>query len=122
MSDKIEKGRWGEALAATFLMEKGYEIIERNWRYSRAEVDLIARDQGTLIFVEVKLRKNADFGSPASFVGQKKQRLLTDAAAVFCEKNQHEGEIRFDVIGIIGAPGQAYQIEHLRDAFFPGLF
>lgn len=122
MSDKQDKGRWGEELAAAFLLERGYEILARNWRYSRAEVDIIAARNGVLIFVEVKVRKNADFGTPASFVGAKKQLLLADAASAFCEENDHDGEIRFDVIGITGEPGRGYDLEHLEDAFFPGLF
>lgn len=122
MSDKQDKGRWGEELAAAFLLGKGYEVRARNWRYSRAEVDIIAAREGLLVFVEVKVRKNVDFGTPASFVDEKKQILLADAASVYCEEHHHDGEIRFDVIGIVGEPGQGHRLEHLEDAFFPGLF
>ena len=69
----------------------------------------------------MKLRKNTDFGPPEAFVDEKKQGLLTRAAIAYCEANDYEGEIRFDVISIIGEQGKSYEIQHLEDAFFPGL-
>lgn len=115
-------GDWGEELASRYLQKQGFEILERNWRYSRAEVDIIARHRGLLIFVEVKQRKNTDFGYPESFVSEKQQQLLAEAAAVFCDAMAYEGEIRFDVISIIGQPAQeGPDLHHLKDAFFPGL-
>jgi putative endonuclease len=118
MSTKL--GQWGEKIAAQYLEAQQYQIIARNWRYSRAEIDIIATYQMQLIFIEVKLRKNNDFGKPETFVNRRKQVLLAEAAAVYCEENGHEGEIRFDVISITGHPTTSYQLRHLEDAFFPG--
>lgn len=116
----VKLGQWGEKLARQHLEAKQYEILEQNWRYSRAEVDLIAQLGPQLIFIEVKLRKNNDFGKPETFVNHRKQLLLAEAAAAYCETRQHDGEIRFDVVSITGHRSVGYQIRHLEDAFFPG--
>lgn len=116
----VEIGQWGEDQAVTFLQKKQYEILERNWRYSRAEVDIIASYQGQLVFVEVKFRKNHAFGKPETFVDRRKQLLLAEVAAVYCERNSYDDEIRFDVISITGKPETKCQILHIEDAFFPG--
>ena len=116
-----EIGDWAEEQAKQYLRNKGYDIQASNWRYSRAEVDIIAYQSPVLVFVEVKMRKNTHFGTPASFVDKKKQQLLAEAAAVYCEATAYDGEIRFDVISLVGKPGSHYSIEHLEDAFFPGL-
>lgn len=115
----VELGQWGEETAVRYLQEKEYEILERNWRYSRAEVDIIARTNGQLIFVEVKYRKNSYFGKPESFVDRRKQFLLAEVAAVYCEGQEYDGEIRFDIISITGSPDATHRIRHIEDAFFP---
>lgn len=115
----VTLGKWGEDEAARYLVAQQYEILERNWRYSRAEIDIIARKQEQLVFVEVKYRQNSAFGQPEVFVNQRKQQLLAEAAAVYCEQNAYEGELRFDVISITGNPKTTYRIRHLEDAFFP---
>lgn len=114
-------GQKGEVWAQDFLQAKGYHILASNWRFSRAEVDLIAEHGDLIVFIEVKMRSSEVFGRPEAFVDRKKQRLLAAAAAAFCEQRAHFGEIRFDVISILlDAHGQP-QIAHLTDAFFPGL-
>lgn len=115
-------GLRGESLALAYLEEKGYEILEMNWRYSRAEVDLIARLGEQLIFVEVKTRESYRHGYPEDDVQVKKQQLLSDAAAAYMEDCDHDGEIRFDIISIILPPQGEPDIRHIEDAFFPGLF
>lgn len=121
MAHQQELGKRGEDLACQFLTAAGYAILARNWRYSRAEIDIIARKDGILVIVEVKTRKSALFGHPESFVDSRKQRLLAEAAAVFAERTEHAGEIRFDVVSIIYPPSAIPDVVHLRDAFFPGL-
>lgn len=118
----IFTGLRGESLALAYLEEKGYEILETNWRYSRAEVDLIARLHDQLIFVEVKTRESYRHGYPEDDVQPKKQQLLYDAAAAYMELCDHDGEVRFDILSIILPPNGAPDIRHLEDAFFPGLF
>ncbi len=120
--DKKTLGRRGESLAAHFLLSEGYSILQENWRFSRAEIDLIASKDNLLVFVEVKTRASDFFGEPEMFVDEKKKGLMAEAAAVFCEQLGHQGEIRFDVISIVWPSGVEPKLRHLPDAFFPGLF
>ncbi len=121
MAKHYQIGKAGELLAARFLIEKGYTILERNWRFSKAEVDLIARDDETLVFVEVKTRSTDYFGKPEEFVSPQKERLLAEAASVYMEQIGHQWAIRFDLVSVIYRHEQDFAIEHLEDAFFPGL-
>lgn len=117
MSTHLELGNRGETLAEKLLLESGYQILERNWRFSRAEVDIIAKDRDVLVFVEVKTRSSEIFGKPEESISPKKETLLKDAAAVYMEQIGHEWEIRFDVVSIL-IKGSGYSIEHFKDAFF----
>lgn len=121
MSIQSENGQWGETLAADYLSSAGIEILARNWRYKRAEIDIVARENGILVFVEVKTKSYTFFGEPESMVTPRKRRLLTDAAMAYMRAVGHEWEIRFDIISIVGEPGLTPEIRHFRDAFFPGL-
>ncbi len=121
MAKHHQIGKAGEQLAARFLIEKGYTILERNWRFSKAEVDLIAKDGDSLVFVEVKTRSTDYFGKPEEFVSPQKERLLAEAASVYMEQIGHQWAIRFDLISVIYRHEQDFTIEHLEDAFFPGL-
>lgn len=112
-------GREGEALAAAYLGKKGYKILERNWRSGHSEIDLIARKGDIIVFVEVKTRKNADFGFPEDRVDAAKERFLARGAHDYLENNGLDNEIRFDIISIIKAAGQVPEIYHIPDAFFP---
>ena len=117
MSTHLELGNRGESLAERLLLEDGYQILERNWRFSRAEVDIIAKDGEVLVFVEVKTRSSEIFGQPEESISPKKEALLKDAAAVYMEQIGHQWEIRFDIISIL-IKGDGYSIEHFKDAFF----
>jgi putative endonuclease len=121
MADHLRTGKSGETAAADFLRQQGFDILETNWRFSRAEVDLIAREGNILVFVEVKTRRSRRHGPPSVFVSRKKMRLIADAAQVYMRQIQHEWEVRFDIISIIWARHQQPEIEHYRDAFFPPL-
>ena len=120
MSFQQENGRWGENLAVDYLVKLGLEIIVRNWRYKRAEVDIIAMEAGILVFVEVKTRSGLSFGRPEEMVGHHKKRLLYSAASAYMYKTGYEGEIRFDIISIVAGPGKHPEIQYFRDAFYPG--
>jgi len=113
-------GKKGEEIAVKSLAEAGYTILAQNWRYKRAEVDIIVKNEqeNIVIFVEVKTRTSAAFGTPDSFVSEKKERLLADLAQAYCEEINHDWEIRFDIISIL-LIGEQQQIEHIEDAFFP---
>jgi len=126
MAKHIQLGNRGEKMAQAYLQKKGYKILECNWRFSRAEIDIIAKDGEVLVFVEVKTRSDDYRGRPAEFVTSHKENLLADAATVYMEQINHDWEIRFDVIGIVirksqsKPPSEHIEIEHFKDAFFPG--
>lgn len=116
--NKRKKGIWAENLACEFLESKGWAIEARNFRYKRAEVDIVAWDEKTLVFVEVKYRSYDYYGAPEIAVDDAKQALILDAAAAYAEKISHDWALRFDIIAITGKEGEL-SIDHFPDAFFP---
>ena len=117
MASHNELGHKGEAIACDYLADKGYQILEKNWRFSRAEVDIIAKDGEILVFIEVKTRSNNTFAEPEEAITSKKEALMADAAAIYMEKIGHDWEIRFDIITVCLQP--ELKIKHYIDAFFP---
>ena len=114
MTDKMKIGRAGENLAARFMAEKGWEIVHRNFRYGKAEVDLIVRKDDWLLFIEVKTRSSDDFGEPEDFVDDKKIFQIYYAAEEYIFTRDWEGHVRFDVISVkLGNPPV---VEHFEDA------
>lgn len=119
MAQHNDDGKKAEAIAKTFLEEKGYEILDENWTFGKAEVDLIAYHQKTIIFIEVKARSGEQFGQPEEFVNEKKQQLLSAAAEEYIFLMNHKGEIRFDIISIIFTKDfSSYELKHIEDAFW----
>lgn len=116
-----ELGKLGETLASNYLQTKGYTIEERNWRVNKLEIDIIAKKDETLVFVEVKTRSNTEFGHPEMSVTSRKERLISAAATAYMEKTEHEWAIRFDIISVVMGRDQKPDIRHLEDAFFPGI-
>lgn len=121
MSIQRKHGQWGEDLAAEFLLRNGLKILCRNWRYKRAEIDIIAMDGDILVFIEVKAKGSIGFGRPELKVGRVKKNLLIDAGMAYMRLIGHEWEIRFDIIAIVGSPDGLQEVVHYKDAFFPGL-
>lgn len=121
MARHNETGKKGEEIALNFLSENGYKILESNWRFGRAEIDIIAKKDDILIFVEVKTRSGVSFGMPEDFVSEKKESLIMDAANEYMKLIGHDWEIRFDIIGILVLKGKSPAIRHIEDAFFPDL-
>ena len=117
MPKHLKLGQRGEDLAVIYLKKKGYQILERNWRFSKAEIDIIAKDGEILVFVEVKTRSTAIFGEPEESITSKKEDLISDAAAVYMDTIDHDWEIRFDIISII-LTDEGHSIKHFKDAFF----
>lgn len=113
-----ELGRLGEDKAAIYLEQKGFKILARNYRFGRAEVDIIAGNDHLVLFVEVKTRSSYKFGYPEEAVSGKKQKLFGRAAAEFMFQQQLSLDIRFDVISILTSPDKEWTITHLEDAFF----
>ncbi|MBK7806541.1 MAG: YraN family protein [Saprospiraceae bacterium] len=114
-------GNLGEEKATLFLQEIGYKILERNWRFSKAEIDIIAKDGEVLVFVEVKSKSYTFFGAPEESVSAYKENLIIDAAHQYMIKIGHDWEIRFDIISIVFDKNKDASITHFKDAFFPSL-
>jgi len=121
MKTHLAIGKIGERIAQSFLKKKNYKIQAVNWRFKRAEIDIIAKKDNIIIFIEVKTRSSSYYGVPEIFVDIKKKRLISDAASEYMFANNYNGEFRFDIIGIILKTEQEFSINHSEDAFFPGL-
>lgn len=117
MANHNDLGKLGEELAADYLQEQGYTVIERNWTFQKAEIDIIAQKAETLAVVEVKTRSSLDFGNPQDFVNPKKIKLLVKAINEYVNQKDLEIEVRFDIIAI-HKEGRKYKIEHLINAFY----
>ncbi|PKP13007.1 MAG: YraN family protein [Bacteroidetes bacterium HGW-Bacteroidetes-3] len=117
MAKHNELGELGEELAVEELEKNGYEIVERNWRYKKAEIDIIAKKNNILAIVEVKTRSSDYFGDPQDFVNSKKIKMLVEAVNEYVVSKDLDVEVRFDIIAIIKNEN-SLTIEHLEDAFF----
>ncbi|NOT36967.1 MAG: endonuclease [Saprospiraceae bacterium] len=118
MSRHNEIGAIGELLALEYLQSKNYEILVTNWRFGRAEIDIIAMFKDTLIFAEVKTRSYDYFGKPEEFVTSRKEMLIAHAANEYMKKIKYEWAIRFDIISIIYRSNSDFQLEHFEDAWW----
>lgn len=111
--DKLQSGKRGEDLAASYLEKKGYIILERNYRYRRGEIDLIAKKENLLVFVEVKLRSKTFFGQPEDAVDEKKAEKVLTTAENYIFETDWNGEVRYDIISIVDKK----ELVHFEDAF-----
>ena len=118
MAQHNQLGKKGEALAATYLKQKGYEIIEQNWRNAKDEIDIVAIHDNFLVIVEVKTRSTDYFGEPSEAVTNIKQTYLIRAAEEYVIEKEIDLEVRFDIISIILKSNQ-HRINHIEDAFYP---
>ncbi|WP_370477258.1 YraN family protein [Tamlana flava] len=117
MAQHNQLGKKGEQLAADFLLKNGYDITERNYRFDKAEVDIIAQKGDILAVIEVKTRSRADFGNPQDFVKTKQIQRLVKAVDEYVTVNGLDVEVRFDIIAIVKEDKQ-FIIEHLENAFY----
>lgn len=117
MAEHNSLGQIGEDAAVDFLIEKGYEILERNYRFKKAEIDVIASFDNILIAVEVKTRSRIDLGLPQDFLKPSQIKRMVTAMDHYMDKNDREEEVRFDVIAIY-IRGNKMELEHLEDAFY----
>lgn len=117
MADHNDLGKIGEELAVAFLKKEGFTILETNWTFQKAEIDIIAQKEDVLAVVEVKTRTNIDFGLPQDFVKPKKIQLLVKAVNEYVLSKNLALEVRFDIIAIHKENGK-FKIEHLEDAFY----
>ena len=115
-STKIQTGKEGEKIAAAYLKKNGYRIIEKNYRCVLGEIDIIAREKGALVFVEVKTRKSAELGYPEQAVGINKQKKMSQLALWYLQKKNADTGARFDVVAItISTSGN--EIKLIKNAF-----
>lgn len=117
MASHTDLGTKGEKLAIEFLQNKGYRILETNYRFQKAEIDIICQNSQFVVAVEVKTRSTNNFGDPQGFLKPKQIARVVKAMDAFVVKRNLEQEVRFDVIGIV-MKGQSPEIEHLENAFF----
>jgi putative endonuclease len=116
MAEHNELGKKGEQLAIDFLIEKDYKILEKNYRFQKAEVDIIAQKDAVLAVIEVKTRSSNYFGNPQDFVNPKKIKLLISAIDHYITERDLDVEVRFDIVAITKQQ-KTFKIEHLKDAF-----
>jgi putative endonuclease len=117
MASHNELGKLGEELAVEYLRENGYTILDTNWTFQKAEIDIIAQIENTLAIVEVKTRSSLEFGLPQDFVKPKKIQLLVKAVDAYVCERDLDLEVRFDIVAIY-KEGKSFAIEHLIDAFY----
>jgi putative endonuclease len=111
-------GSQGEAVAAAYLATRGYQIVSRNYRCPQGEIDIVAVDADTVVFVEVKSRGSDDAADPEINVdGNKRRRLARAARHYVARKRLHECPCRFDVVAVVLPPDGEPQLEHFEDAF-----
>ena len=111
-------GKEGEQAIVVFFQETGYTIEATNWRYRKNEIDIIASDDDTIIFVEVKTRSSEIWGTPESFLSNSQISRLVEAANYYIEKYEIDKEIRFDVFSLTKS-GDEFNIKHFPDFLIP---
>lgn len=111
-------GRRGEDIAASFLQEKGYTILERNWKRGDLEIDIIAKEGNTIVFVEVKTRSSNLFGNPEDSVDELRKKRLTAASNMYLNYKKLDNPYRYDIIAIILNSAKT-EINHIEEAFRP---
>lgn len=121
MAEHNDLGKWGEDEAALYYEDRGYEILERDWKVGKRDIDLIAltEDKDTLVFVEVKTRQNNALQEPEEAVDVKKMRNLAIAANAYVKLHGLDMDVRFDIISVIGKCSCVESIECFEDAFNP---
>lgn len=116
MAAHNELGKEGENAACAYLEKEGYVIVERNWRYHRFEIDIIAENDEFIVFVEVKTRATDDWGNPEDFISKGQIKRIVAAADFYLQEYEIEKDARFDVIAVIKNNG-GIELEHIDDAF-----
>lgn len=119
MAQHNDLGKKGELLAAEYLQKNGYIILEKNWFFQKAEIDILAQKENTLAVIEVKTRSSNYFGEPQSFVSKQKIKLLIKAVDAFVSNKKLDIDVRFDIIAITGLKNKEdFKIEHIENAFY----
>ena len=121
MARQQKIGNLGEDAACQYIEKLGFTILERNWRFSKAEIDIIAKDGEVLVFLEVKAKSYTFFGAPEESITAHKENLIVDAAGQYMIKIGHDWEIRFVIISIVFDRELRPSISHFKDHFYPSI-
>jgi putative endonuclease len=116
MGEKLDKGKEGEEYAINYLIKNGYSIVARNFNSRNSEIDIICTKETLLVFVEVRLKYNADYGYPESTMSKAKIAAIKRGAEAYLDQHPWQGGARFDFISIIESP--TFEIFHFEDAFY----
>lgn len=116
MAQHNDTGKQGEEEAVRYLQQQGYQVLERNYRYQHAEIDLIAKKGKMVIFIEVKTRTNVSFGNPEEFVSYTKAKLIMRVAEHYIFAKDWQNDIRFDIVAVT-IIGNELHVKHIEDAF-----
>lgn len=111
-------GKAGEVVAVKFLKKSGYKILEKNYRKTYGEIDIIAQCRENIAFVEVKTRKSDAYGTPAEFVTKEKQQKIIKCAYTYIQENDLDAEFTFDVIEVYMENNKVKNINHIKNAFY----
>ena len=111
-------GKEGEDMAANYLKDKGYTILDRDWHCGHKDLDLVVTKDDTVVFVEVKTRTGSTWGDPQDFVTDRKIRRIVNSADAYIRYNRIDKDVRFDIVSIVVEHGE-FVIEHIEQAFFP---
>lgn len=111
-------GHKGEDIAAKYLEEHGYIILDRNWMCGHKDLDLVVTKDNTIVFVEVKTRTSTEWGDPQDFVTERKIKRIVNSADAYLRYNCIDMDARFDIISIV-VDGEDFRVEHIEQAFFP---
>jgi putative endonuclease len=115
--DAKKLGRWGESVAAHHLQARGYRIVERNWRCQRGEIDLVAENDGMLVFVEVKTRRGRAMGTPEEGFTPKKSRKLIELGQLYLSERDLDVDWRVDLVAVeLDKSGKLLRCEHIPNA------
>jgi putative endonuclease len=113
---KDELGKWGEEYAATHLQKNGFKLIERNYKFQKGELDIIAENKGELVVIEVKTRETAEIGEPWRAVTKSKQKQIIKVADNYVQSKQIDLDVRFDIVSIVHNSFRT-ELEHIEGAF-----
>ncbi len=116
MREKLDKGKEGEDFAVKYLQDKGFKIVTQNFNSHNSEIDIICSKNNLLVFVEVRLKQNADYGFPEQSMSKGKINALKRGVEAYLLKYPWDGNIRFDFIAILMQP--LFEIRHFEDAFY----
>ena len=121
MATHNELGKAGEAEAVRYLIEKGYHILHHNWRSGKKELDIVAEYEQELIIIEVKTRRNKQYGKPEDAVNERKIRRIVSSTDAYLRKYDIDKPVRFDIITLTGTKA-SFEIEHITEAFYPPIW